>query len=61
MCIRDSSWYNQAENLYEISNEMQLKGLSEIVSGTSANISQDSMQDKTIRLIQDIELTSRCV
>ncbi|WP_276901161.1 carboxypeptidase regulatory-like domain-containing protein [Blautia hydrogenotrophica] len=54
----DVSWYNQAENLYEISNEMQLKGLSEIVSGTSANISQDSMQDKTIRLIQDIELTS---
>lgn len=54
----DVSWYDQAENTYELSNEQQLKGLGQIVSGTSANIAQDSMQDKTIRLSQDIQLTA---
>lgn len=53
----DYSWYAKTEEtVYEIDNEMQLRGLAHIVNGTNGRTADD-FNGKTIRLTADLELS----
>ena len=50
----DYTWYDAAANELYIRNADQLAGLNKIVSGDAGNIKQDSFENKTVKLLSDL-------